>query len=398
MQNNNNIPNFYAGGLWVAYGMANEYYNLKTKFNYLIEYRRNEIEQFINSLLLYDEITIPTQDFIVVFSLLKVLGQANLIKLFETKKIKFVRLNGMLTYLPGHDLIWMQSADSKQNTNSLPPEETLKFTSTDLTINMGLIPIDNRLIKLVSENTIEVQANQIETLKETNLDVDNNPYLREKFGIINIKEIEGFYSPPGQFRVFTHSELNPNKKNDAADKILEIAYANMEFYMSNLTNCTFSSTFVPVGHFLKEKQKRVFNREIADDDFLKLLNLGNYPNIGKAILNKEIDLKEVLMLKNSQDAEDFKKWFHETIKNNPHDIVKEAFALHRSLIKDVKQPRFGKLRFAVTNLLGIIPLVGGAIGALASSIDSFVISNMLKRKSPLYFLDDLYRIIPQNKN
>ena len=125
-----------------------------------------------------------------------------------------------------------------------------------------------------------------------------------------------------------------------------------------------------------------------------MLDFGDYPNVGNAVINKKIDLKSVLNLENSNDAQDFKKWFHQVINTNPNDIKKEAFKLHRTLIKDIKDPKFSKLRFAATNILGLIPGIGTILGLTSSAIESFVLSNILKRKSPLYFLDDLYKIIP----
>jgi hypothetical protein len=389
-----NIPNFYSGNLWNAFGIHSENVNLITRFNYLLEYKQSEIENIINGLFLYDKVIIPTNDFLCIFSLLKVFGQTNLIKLLETGKIKFIRLSGSLGYLYGDGIV---SIGTKDKTCDMPPRNALKITSRDLTNALGLSKIDNRLIRLIDKNTTEIFSDQIgkQIGAETILDVENNKYLKEKLGINSINDIDGVTVPKneGKIKIFMHPELIPDQGHDPIGKIIEIAYANLEFYMSSLMNCSFSSTFVPVGHFLKGKQEKILKNEILEETFLKLLDFGDYPNIGSAVIVNSINIVKVLQLQQSKDVEDFKEWFHEVIQTHPEDIEKEAFSLHRSIIKDVREPRFSKLRFAVTNLLGSIPLAGGILGAAASSVDSFVISDALRRKSPLYFLDDLKRII-----
>lgn len=391
-----NIPNFYSGNLWNAFGIHTENVNLITRFNYLLEYKQSEIENVINGLFLYDKVIIPTNDFLCVFSLLKIFGQTNLIKLLETGKIKFIRLNGSFGYFYGDGIVSIVSK-YKDKTCDMPPASALKITSRDLTNALGLSKIDNRLIRLVDKNTTEIFSDQIgkQIGAETILDVENNKYLKENLGINSIKDIDGVTVPKneGKMQIFMHPELIPDQGNDPIGKIIEIAYANLEFYMSNLMECSFSSTFVPVGHFLKGKQEKILRSEISEETFLKLLDFGDYPNIGSAVVTNAINIVKVLQLQQSKDVEDFKKWFHEVIKTHPEDIEKEAFSLHHSIIKDVKEPRFSKLRFAVTNLLSLIPIAGGILGAAASSVDSFVISDALRRKSPLYFLDDLKRII-----
>lgn len=394
INNENDIPNFYSGNLWSAFGIHSENINIITKFNYLLEYKRSEIENIINGLFLYDKIIIPINDFLGIFSLLKIFGQTDLIKLIETNKIKFIRLNGSFGYFYDKGIV---AIGTKGKTCDLPLEKALNITSKDLTNLFGIPKIDNRLIRLISKNTTEIYANQIEKLitEETTLDVDNNQYLKETFGINNIKNIDGFdfSKEKNKVQLFMHPELIPKTELNPISKIIDIAYANLEFYMSDLMNCSFSSTFVPVGHFLKNKQEKMLKREVSEETFLKLLDFGDYPNIGHAVVNNEVNIVKVLQLQKSKDAEDFKEWFHEIIKTNPENIQKEAFSLHKSIIKDVREPKFSKLRFAVTNILGSVPFVGAILGPAASSIDSFVLSDVLKRKSPLYFLDSLNKII-----
>ena len=397
-----NIPNYYAGGLWVAHGMI----ELIPRFNYLLNNRLNEIENLINGLLIYGKVTVPTDDFMVIFSLIKLLGQSNIIELINTGRLNFVRLKGLITYActkKGAGLVVVTS----DKTNCIPIFDALRRNSSDLTINMGLMPIDPRLTQLIMDNTIEVAADKVinRITQETSEDLANNADLKETYGINSISDVQDINiinevkklekdNAVAHCRIYAHPEFLSNKKQDGIDKILQLSYANLEFYMSDLMGCQFSSTFVPVGHFLKNKQKNVSLSKIADNCILDLLDFGDYPNVGNAVINKKIDLKSVLNLENSNDAQDFKKWFHQVINTNPNDIKKEAFKLHRTLIKDIKDPKFSKLRFAATNILGLIPGIGTILGLTSSAIESFVLSNILKRKSPLYFLDDLYKIIP----
>jgi hypothetical protein len=50
------------------------------------------------------------------------------------------------------------------------------------------------------------------------------------------------------------------------------------------------------------------------------------------------------------------------------------------------------VRFVVTTALGLIPVVGGLVGAAASAADSFAIDAIAERGSPKFFIEELKQL------
>ena len=59
---------------------------------------KNALSNLIHYLLLYDQVVIPTLDFMILVVLANILGESNLVSLLEEGTVRFVRVRGSLAY------------------------------------------------------------------------------------------------------------------------------------------------------------------------------------------------------------------------------------------------------------------------------------------------------------
>jgi hypothetical protein len=73
-------------------------------------------KNLIESLLLYDQVYIPTNDFMPLALMIGVLGEAFVLQLLEIDVLKFVRFKGAITYIGnggGVSVVQLSSKDKK---------------------------------------------------------------------------------------------------------------------------------------------------------------------------------------------------------------------------------------------------------------------------------------------
>lgn len=117
-----------------------------------------------------------------------------------------------------------------------------------------------------------------------------------------------------------------------------------------------------------EEQINLFNEHI----------LTEYPSIGDAFINRTISGKELIKL--LVEGDKFREW----LKNVPIDsnlINKYIEEITKETLADKKWIK--GTRFAVTQLFGLIPVVGNIV----SGIDTFLVEKLLKGWKPNHFID-----------
>src|SRR5215510_11932660 len=84
-----------AANLWSVYNFGNP----NDRYDKFLARGRPAFKSLIESILLYDKVVIPTQDFLSLAILVGVLGERAILDMLESDRIKFLRLKGALTYV-----------------------------------------------------------------------------------------------------------------------------------------------------------------------------------------------------------------------------------------------------------------------------------------------------------
>ena len=123
-----------------------------------------------------------------------------------------------------------------------------------------------------------------------------------------------------------------------------------------------------------------------------MLELNNIPDIRQAVMSDDIDLSTIWSLRQKRISSQFREWLREASPQNRRDLEKAYVqVLGKSTLADSLPIR--TIRFAVTTIAGLNPIVGLVAGA----IDNFFVDKWLSGYSPKLLLDELSKLF-QHKN
>jgi len=376
-----------AANLWAVYNLGDP----NERYQRFLERGRPRLKSLIESILIHDDIVIPTQDFLNLTVLVGVLGERPVIDLLEARCLKFIRVRGGLAYVGNGGGIkgfqFEQESSAPDSPLSTPVVDSIKWALSGLNPK----PSDPILPRLVVEATQQVGIDDVseQIRHETYMDVINSQDLRRTFALrnTNMDHLAGIQ--PNGVRIYggIDTELPPDEIN----LVMALATANLEFRLAQITGCADSSTASPVGHLLKAKVRRTFPSLDAGQHFDILRKIAGMPDIGEAVLTKQITIQRLLKLRHSRNGSQFRVWFHEKCRTDTATISREYIALLRSVpIVGLVPVRI--MRFLTTTTLGLIPGVGLAVGAAAGAIDSFCLDGWLRGTSPKFFIEDLAQL------
>lgn len=123
-------------------------------------------------------------------------------------------------------------------------------------------------------------------------------------------------------------------------------------------------------------------KSLKSDEQINLFNqhiLTKYPSVGEAFINKTINGKELVKLLAQGDK--FREWLR-TVPLDSSLINKYIEEITKETLADKKWVK--GTRFAVTQIFGLIPVVGNAV----STIDTFLVDKLLKGWKPNHFIDN----------
>ena len=374
--------NVFAADMWPVFNFGES----NIRYQKFRENGRPAFEKFIESILLHDQIVIPTDDFMSLSVLLEVFGEKPVCKLIDNGVLKFFRIQGALAYMgngAGIQPYEIYKKDETKHAFCAPLEETINWATNGLTI-----PLDTKkILDLVLPITKEIKLSKIndEIKHETYMDVLNSENLRNAFSIrnTNMDRLQGI--GPNNIRIYggPYSE----DSNDEISVVLKLAHANIEIKAAEMTDCQDSSTSSPIEHLLKAKAERTIPNAEYHESFSILTQIADLPDIPNAVMNKKIDIDNLIRLRNSRNGEQFRQWFHENCSSDPINTAKEYSSLLKSIPESQKFP-LKILRFIATQAIGLIPEAGLVVGA----IDSFLVDRIARGTSPKYFLEKLEQL------
>jgi hypothetical protein len=373
----------FAGDMWSVFnfGDPNERYQ---KF---LARGRPPFKHLLEGVLLYDNVTLPTQDFLTLSVLVGVLGEDSVTDLVENGILDFIRIRGSLSYVGnggGIKSYKITQQSGGQSAFCAPLEEAISWALSGLNVKLK----NPHLKDVIAANTLELDADDIydKVKHETYIDILNSDELRLKFGIRN-KDMDNL-AGVGPDGVRIYGGPDGSWQGDEIDIVMALAAANLELRLIETSSCNDASTAAPVGQMIKAKALRSFGREAAES-FAEFREIADVPDIGEAILEKRISIRDLVKLARTRDAEQFRTWFHENCRTDVGNTAREYSRILKA-VPAVQSFRGRGIRFMVTTLVGLLP----GVGLIASAVDSFFLEKWLRGHSPKFFIDDLNTLMP----
>lgn len=147
----------FAGDMWAVFNFDDP----NTRYQKFLQQGKPRFTHLLDGLLLYDEVVIPTQDFMSLTILIGVLGERAVIDLLEAGDLRFVRLRGAFAYVGngGGVLAYeMMDKDKKPLACFAEEEDAVAWALGGL----NPAPKDAALPKAVLAKTTTIDANQIQ--------------------------------------------------------------------------------------------------------------------------------------------------------------------------------------------------------------------------------------------
>ena len=373
-----------AADMWPIYNFS----NASKRYAKFLERGRLPLKSFIEGILLYEKVYVPTQDFLSLTILVGVLGERAVLDLLAADRLKFLRVNGSLAYVgngAGISHISITTPEGEPDSFCAPIESAVNWALNGLLDK----PKDPLLPLLVVAATQELDLKSItEDVKhETYMDVLKSPYLRNRFSLRNrdLNRLSGI-GPKG-VRIYG-GPSDESWEGDEIDMLMALAATNIELRLAQSINCSDASTASPIGHLIKAKGERSLESLNIGQSFAALREIAGIPDVGEGVLENQLSIPQIIKLTQTRNSIQFRQWFHENCRENPVATAREYVSLLRD-VPNVQSLPAKIMRFITTTALGAIPVVGQAVGALAGVVDSFFIEKWLRGNSPKYFIDDI---------
>jgi hypothetical protein len=377
---------FFAGDFGLVYNFDDP----NNRYQNFLSQGRGTFKRLIENILLYDEIVIPTQDFLSLSVLVGVLGEEEVIELLHHKSISFLRAKGALAYIGNGGGIQSFVIAAQPNKNfdpfCAPMDEAISWALNGLSIK----PKQKELPQLVAEATTEFEVSKVakEVKHETYQDILNSPHLRSSFAIRNTNMDRLAGVEPNGVRIF--GGKNSTWRGDEIDIVMSLANTNLELRIMEAVQADDAITDTSIRSLLEAKADRTLKRP-SDESFTELKTISDLPDIGESVLQKHTSLHKLISLSDSKSGKQFKEWFHINCRKDTVTTAKEYSNLLKH-IPTIQNLPLRTIRFLITNVVGFVPIVGPAIGVGASTLDSFFIDRLLKGSSPKFFLEQLEKL------
>jgi len=345
------------------------------------------IKSLFEELVLHNQVIIPTQDYLTACGLTLLLGERNLISLLESNSIRFLRLRGCFGYVRGIEkdgglVVFMDPKQKRPQDSSI--EESIE---AGLSAIKSQISEKEKLKKLFEKQSDPLEISEVisQIKRDSYNDLKKSVLWREEY---NYSDKDLLLALPGVKKMQV-KVLGPNTdiENNIVDMLLALTLFNMELYLASRFECSSLETNSPLGSLIELKASRLLNQLNQSkmiNNMWKLFEINNIPDLSRICDSDCITFSNFLKIIKSQNANDFRKWFHNNKDNDECVIIKEYVSLLKSIPKIQSFP-LKTLRFVITSGLGLLH----PVGSVASFLDTFIIKKVLKGKSPKFFIDDL---------
>ena len=364
--------------------------------NFLIDGKKIEASIF-EQLLLFDTVSFKVYgENIPIAILLNHFGVKGVEALLEQDALEFVLWNHMLTYMvddiPGVDPLQHGSFNSKPHSD---PEESL---------TLGFNWMKSQPKTSVKKNLIRKIRDKY-SMPERSLSGQAVSLVKSAYNTGKLKP----YNLTPENCDFIDLDLDGRKKLcHCADEVLQYSHLIKE-NMASYTKFEFYQMFNETNRKLHEALK-------IQQDFNRLSELENIPNLQSLYVEIEEPFKRLLKIRNKGTSKKFRAWLGICSKSSDSlHITKEyidASANSKGFFQ-TKKGRFTKniaMSAIGAGVGGMIAGPGGAIGGAGAAkflepiadfgldlLDEFVLSGLAKGWTPKLFFDDVEKRIQSNK-
>ena len=347
----------------------------------------------IESVILFDQVIIPTNDFMPLSLIAGVLGERPLIGLLDDEIIKFARFKGSLCYLGnggGVSVFQVHAADTiepKYFSAPLDQAATAAINAVNTNINK------KRLSELASQATVEFQI-EVEALRAaTYAEIKATPSIIKAKGLVDVRRLKGI--EPNQVRLL--SGVLREGQDDDIFQVLRVAQACVEAKAAATTNCDDIYTSDQVSELFQGALTRAARISNPGEVYVELRELADLPDIGDLILKNKGAFGDLIKLRNSNSGVQFRRWFHENARKDPAYAGREYIKMLQQ-VPGIQTASAKTIRFLAQIGVGVVgaavldPGTGLLAGVSASAVDSYLIERVFRGSSPKVFLERLQKL------
>ena len=350
------------------------------------------LETLIESLVLYDEIVIPTQDFLIIPVLLRAIGENPFRDLLERGAIKFLRMKKGIAFFAG---VGARSYYIKKKNGEMLPfaadlDDAIRRACTGAPGNAA---DPAGLIRTLSSITSEILADELQPVFQTESenDVLGSEEIREFFSLPNVHPRE-YPGKPNMVDFCGGPGVSSEKREINA--YLRLVQSNVEVSLADRAGCDDIASATDLDITMAGK----FARSGQSDVVSNLLEIADIPNFAPLVRTGQIPMEHLLKLRESKDGKAFRDWFHgnlrtadlKTVSKEYINLIKKIPAVDRIPSRLMRILGWTAVSAAVGTLAGPIGTAAGAvIGVGGGLLDSFVLSRLRLGGSPKVFLDKL---------
>ncbi len=359
---------------------------------------RANFAHLINQLLIYDRVLIPTYDLGIVPALLQWIGLEALRDLIADGSICFVRYHGQIGYAGnGNGISIFRIAPDDERPFEAWWQEAV-FRETPIAIEQQLInqrlslssQERSDLVRAVVASTIEPTYSNEEFIRhvvnESYRDIVTSPQLRASLRShykLSDSPVDVARLPdvgPAELRVLAAGHVG-----DGPQLVVRVAEVNYQVLICSVTGGPDFHAGEGTQDLLIGKALRAGLRLDAADQFAKILQLNDLPDVGAAVAADEIPLARWLAMRSSTAAVDFRRWLQTVSLEDDDSIIR---ALLQSLREEPRSSRLPVrlLRLVATSLAG---MMGPGTGIVSAAVDSLFVDRWLNGYSPRVILDQV---------
>jgi hypothetical protein len=365
------------------------------------------MELFVTQLLLYDKIYIPTNDFAILPVLLHWVGFDVLKALLQSRAVGFVRPDALHCYMGGGEgLVTYRFSDRTER----PFEwwqEAMHTPDIALAADIQLSNVPPKLaykdrvtlvehaLKSTTEYSYKSSPGCKSYADETYQDVLHCSTLRAEFA--KLCGYPRFLPSPNQLLDIDPNSvrvLTPVPFSSPADVVLWAADLNVQVRMAAAVGGADLHGSEKSRDVLKDKLLSAGIPEAKTKGFGRLLDLSRLPGIAQLVVSRKLSLSELLRIRESKEAVEFRSWLTCAEPNDARDLQR-LYIQSLSKVPSISSVPSRIFRFALTTAIG---LKGPIIGAVAGVIDSFFVESWLGGYRPKLFFDHLRRALPPKRS
>lgn len=382
------MKKLFAGDLWPLFTTSSGNDRLKNLENNFTD----PLETLIESLILYDKIVVPTQDFIVIPAFISALGEDSFRSLIECGAIEFLRLNRIIGFESGKGaaLFKLQKREGQPHPFAADLDWVIDWAVK------AFVPTQDPkcLISAISNTVTEIEEDGIHPVlrKESEDDILESEETRELFSLPKIHPRDFSVE---ENKVIFYSNSGQDSSFQTVNSYLRLVQTNVELYMSNWIGCDDIASAANLDSILTNKHLRSQHKEAMSN----LMEINRIPDFAPNVRNGTIPLHQIIKLRDSKHCGGFRTWFHENINSaSTKEIAQNYIDLLSSTSVFEKIPN-KILRVIVwtsastaAGLVAAGPVgtaVGAAVGFSGGLFDAFVMDKLGTKGSPKVFLDKL---------